>query len=379
MNLPGSRIATAVVATLVATLVAEGGLRLAGTAAWHNPLDPIYDSHALVCYDPVLGFANRRGIEFRSWKGPGPVRWDHLNAFGLRQPEVRRAKPPGVRRLAVLGDSISFGIGVASYRDLYPHQVEELCNAGRSSARVEVLNHAVMGNTTWQARAGLPDALALDPDAMLVMLGNNDSRRLIGRYAVPEDLVPEIIRFDRSVGAWLPGSGSSVVLNLLRRAAVLAQAQRLRRLPEWRSETRVSLADFRRNLLAIAESCRARGIPLYLADEKLAVNPACAHEKTEGDRSKMENYPAFREVLREMASTPGVRYIDVGSRLEALRAPAPQGYDLRKNRVLPEFVQLFVEQDPIHLNPSGHAIVARAIFERLAADGLCTPGVEPRS
>ncbi len=371
---PGSsRTVTAAAAALVTTLVAEGLLRLAGVSVWHNPLDRTYDTHALVQYDPALGFANRRGIAFRSWKGPGPQRWDHLNVFGMRQPELTLTKPAGVRRLAVLGDSISFGVGVASYRDVYPHLVEELCNRAGGTPRLEVLNHAVVGNTTWQARAALDRVLAFEPDAILVMLGNNDSRRLIGSFAVPEALVPDMIAFDASVGAWLPGSGSSVVLNLVRRAIVLARARQLRHRPEWRSGTRVSKDDFRANLRDIASACRARGIPLYLVDEVLAVNTGSGYEKSEGDRSKMENYPAFREALREIARAPGVAYVDVGSRIEARRAPVPAGYDPRAERVVGELAHLFVARDPIHLNEAGHAIVARAIFDRLVEDGICPP------
>jgi len=169
-----------------------------------------------------------------------------------------------------------------------------------------------------------------------------------------------------------------VLLNLLRRSAVLARASALRRRPGSGSDTRVSLADFRSNLGAIAASCRLRRLPLYLADEKLAVNPAAVYEKSPGDRSKMENYPAFRAALEEIARKPGVAFIDLGSRLEAQRRPAPPGYDPRSNRVQGELAHLFVQQDPIHLNPAGHLVVARTIHERLLADGVCAPNPAQR-
>lgn len=366
-----SRATTAVVAALAGALLGEVALRLAGVEVWQNPLDGTYDRHALMQFDHQLGFSNRRGLSFRSWKGPGPEQWDQLNSHGMRQPEASRSKPPGVMRIAVIGDSISFGVGVASYREVYPHLVERLCNASGQLPRVEVLNFGAVSNTSWQARASLPAVLAFDPDVLLLMLGNNDSRALLGAFALPEALVPEAIAFDDSVGAWLPFSRSSVVLNLLRRSAVLIRASALRRRSGMGSGTRVSLAEFRSNIRTIADSCRLRRVPLYLADEKLAVNPACAYEKSPGDMSKVKNYPAFREALETMASEPGVAFVDISSKLEAERRPAPSGYDPRTNRVQAELAHLFVAQDPIHLNPAGHRIVARTIFERLVADGVC--------
>jgi len=376
---PGfARATTVSVATLVAALLGEVVLRLTGVAVWHNPLDLTYDSHALVQFDRRLGFSNRRGLSFRSWKGPGPEQWDAMNSHGMRQPEVPRAKPPGVKRVAVIGDSISFGVGVASYREVYPHLLKELCNAAGRPPLVQVLNFGVVGNTSWQARLSLPEVLSFDPDALLLMVGNNDSRQLLGRFALPEALVPEVIAFDDALGAWLPGSRSSVLLNLLRRSAVLARASALRRRPGSGSDTRVSLADFRSNLATIAASCRLRRVTLYLADEKLAVNPAAEYEKSPGDRSKMKNYPAFRAALEEIASEPGVAFIDIGSRLEAERRPAPPGYDPRSNRVQAELVHLFAQQDPIHLNPTGHRVAASTIYERLVRDGVCAPSLADR-
>ena len=57
--------------------------------------------------DPRLRFELRPGgvaraeVEYR------------VNELGLRGPETTREKPPGVRRIALLGDSIAFGYWVA--------------------------------------------------------------------------------------------------------------------------------------------------------------------------------------------------------------------------------------------------------------------------
>jgi lysophospholipase L1-like esterase len=350
-------------AVVVVLVLAEVLLRLVGLTVWHNPLDGRHDSHALVQFDRVLGFRNRSDVWFTSDKRPEHRQTDYLNAFGMRQPALSHAKPTGVRRIAMLGDSITFGVGMASYRDLYPYRLEQMCLAG--GAQVQVLNFGVVGNTSFQVRRGLEYTLSFEPEILIVMIGNNDSRRSLG---VAEAQTPEVIAFDERVGRWLPGSQGWVVVNLLRRGLVQLKSWRLKR--ERPPATRVSLDEFRDNLAAVIRACRAAGVRVYLVDEKLAANPVGPGEKTWGDRSKMENYPRYRQVLQELARTEGVGFIDVTTVLEAEKQPRPAGYRADANRVLPEYLHLFVEQDPIHLNATGHALVARTLYQRLAADGM---------
>ena len=60
-----------------------------------------------------------------------------VNAEGLRGEESTVEKPAGVRRVAVLGDSIAFGYWVSD-EDGFPHQLEAMLNppgAGGSASK----------------------------------------------------------------------------------------------------------------------------------------------------------------------------------------------------------------------------------------------------
>jgi lysophospholipase L1-like esterase len=75
-----------------------------------------------------------------------------INSKGLRDHEHSYAAAPGVRRILVLGDSITLGWGVAM-EDTYPKVLERLLNAdGRG--RYEVVNGGV-GNYTLSRMIGL--------------------------------------------------------------------------------------------------------------------------------------------------------------------------------------------------------------------------------
>ena len=68
-----------------------------------------------------------------------------MNSEGLRGPETTVEKAPGLRRVAVLGDSIAFGYWVAE-RDAFPRQLEAMMNESAGPGeRVEVLDFGVPG------------------------------------------------------------------------------------------------------------------------------------------------------------------------------------------------------------------------------------------
>lgn len=64
-------------------------------------------------YDPDMGWANREGATGvdQPAKGVPPFRV-RINSQGFRGPEVKVPKPAGVRRIAFLGDSNTFGFGI---------------------------------------------------------------------------------------------------------------------------------------------------------------------------------------------------------------------------------------------------------------------------
>lgn len=89
------------------------------------------------------------------------------NSLGMRGPEISPAKPGGVFRIVVLGDSVSFGWGVPEDM-MYSSRLAGLLDP--ELGPVEVANMAVSGyGTAEEVAAFLSKGAALDPD--LVVLG----------------------------------------------------------------------------------------------------------------------------------------------------------------------------------------------------------------
>ena len=113
------RLALASASLAFAALALEGAFRLAGVN-----VGTVQINRATVrrSDNPRLGFELRPG-------GSVHAEVDYrVNAEGLRGPETSVAKPPGVRRVAVLGDSIAFGYWVSD-PDGFPRQLETMLNA----------------------------------------------------------------------------------------------------------------------------------------------------------------------------------------------------------------------------------------------------------
>jgi hypothetical protein len=141
-----------------------------------------------------------------------------INSRGQRGPEREHAKPAGVRRVVLLGDSTAWGWGVDD-TEAWPRLVEaELGGA------VEIVNLAVPGYGTDQELWALErDGLAYAPDLVLLAFVHNDVMSNNG--AVMQGMAkPQLVR-DPGSRAWTvanrpvppPKSGSELENRRLRR------------------------------------------------------------------------------------------------------------------------------------------------------------------
>ncbi len=109
-------------------------------------------------------------VPWTLWR-PEAVTKIHTNSLGLRAPERPLAKPPGVRRVVLMGDSITFGAGVDD-ADALGVQLQTAVTA----TAVEVWNAGVPGYAMADFAGQLPSqVLPLQPDLLVLQLSRNDS------------------------------------------------------------------------------------------------------------------------------------------------------------------------------------------------------------
>lgn len=97
-----------------------------------------------------------------------------INSHGYRDLERTLEKPEGAWRIAVLGDSVTFGWGVA-LEDVFTQKIEQRLNRRPDDYRYEVLNFGVPAyNTSQQVADFAARGLAYDPDVVLLLVVDND-------------------------------------------------------------------------------------------------------------------------------------------------------------------------------------------------------------
>lgn len=113
--------------------------------------------------------------------------WGHLvrnNQYGFRERNFESPKPADVYRIMVLGDSLTWGAGLA-VEERYTSIAETLLNSAVSDIKVEVLNFGVSGGPTILEREILGKIGGLvDPDLIVVGFCLNDPQPRSQDYSV---------------------------------------------------------------------------------------------------------------------------------------------------------------------------------------------------
>ncbi len=101
-----------------------------------------------------------------------------INSVGFRDREYSLQKPPGTYRIVALGDSTTFGWGVA-YEETYPKLLEAALNANPPSPKwnhYEVINTGIGNYNTAQELAMLKDyGMQFNPDMVTIGWYINDA------------------------------------------------------------------------------------------------------------------------------------------------------------------------------------------------------------
>jgi len=154
------------VATLIAVVVAVIAIEVGVRARW----DPTTGTPGFYLTDPVLG--QRLAPGYSGWFAGVPVR---INNLGFRDPrDFSVDKGPGVFRILVLGDSVTFGHGTLD-ETTYPYLLEQRLTEWRPEIDWQVWNLAVPGYNTRQELLLLEQVgRRYDPDLVVVGFFPND-------------------------------------------------------------------------------------------------------------------------------------------------------------------------------------------------------------
>ena len=156
-------IVLAIASTALTLALLEVGLRVyhAAETAWEDASAPPLAQRAVVpSEDPTLIYEFNRS--YRSGRFS-------TNVYGMADRAVSQRKPPGVTRVAIVGDSISAGYTLLPREVLYPTLL--------ASDSLETLNFAVNGYSISQsARMARTRVGEFAPDVLIAQLCLNDPR-----------------------------------------------------------------------------------------------------------------------------------------------------------------------------------------------------------
>jgi hypothetical protein len=129
----------------------------------------------LIVEEPI-GYRNRPNLQGEYYGVPVSINSLAINSLGLRDREIPPAPTAGEYRIAVLGDSVPFGIGV-DFMHTIPHGLEKaLGNAsGESGKRIRSINFGTISYNTEQELMQLETlGMRLHPDLVVLMFMEND-------------------------------------------------------------------------------------------------------------------------------------------------------------------------------------------------------------
>lgn len=340
-------------ALLVAgSLAVASLLLLAGLEAWLASKDLPRDTGTLLRPHPASPRLIRLAPDTTARFTGVPVR---SNRFGYRGAQWSVEKPPGAFRIAVLGDSQTFGYGVPE-EETYPARLERRLREAFPDRAWEVLNLAMIGfNTAQEAETCSLDVRGLAPDLVLLGFFIND----VDPPVRPKDIAP-------------PAADEALAR---RRAASLA----------YRIRSLRSYVFLRSRLAAVA---RAAGMARVTATGRYR---EAFLSRSEAWRSCEAGIRALRDEVRARGGRfavvilPTIVTLDDAYPLREAHAQIAafcEGEGVPCLDLLPAFLgksALALSVSPInnHMNGEGNRIAAEALFGWLAASGLLSKGRAP--
>jgi lysophospholipase L1-like esterase len=351
-------LALALLSALLPLLVAEAGLRLTGyTPEAYRHTERIANGHRTLLLDCYP--SNPRGyfpIDLRDpatrarYREQGIARVDEVfpvtpfaverryNSLHFRGGEIGPRRP-GVRRVAVIGDSFTEGMGVRE-EDAYPVVLGQLlAGAPGSPLAVEVLNCGRRGYDFPELERLFDQALALEPDVVVLGMVLNDAERseaFSARQRYVNDWILERGRMYRGAGAprlsWRDSRLSALIADRLEAYRVGRETTRWY-LDMYSEPNRDGWERTKQRIQEMQQRMRERGGELVVAIWPLLVGLDGAYP-----------FRAPAETIAAFCQTAGIRHLDL--------LPALQGR--------PD-ASLWVHPADHHPNQIAHRLVAERL------------------
>ncbi|MEZ5979573.1 MAG: GDSL-type esterase/lipase family protein [Planctomycetota bacterium] len=185
-------LAVGVLAPTLAFVALELVLRAAGL----GPPPPLRlrspDGSDDAAYEAQNAMFRRDARTGYALRAPYRARTDHSGNYALGEWPWRGRPalpaPPGIARVAVLGDSCAYGLGLVAAETLEEKLADDLESRGWSRAQVQVLNFGVPGYSTVQTASVLDEVIErFAPDVVVLYVGAwNDQSDAVD---APDDVV----------------------------------------------------------------------------------------------------------------------------------------------------------------------------------------------
>lgn len=270
---------------------------------------------------------------------------DNTNSQGFNERELPLEKPPDTWRVVVMGDSVTFGGGVAR-EEAYPRVAEAILR--ERGLKAEIINLAVYGYDADQVAATLQyRGWLFHPDLVVYAAYTNDGNPT------------ELLRLgDTHTPIYIGGTDSPVGAFFLRHSAiarrVMGAAHSRRAESTVRSEAQVS-AMIDGAMARMSADAEAHGVPLLvfgLVAHVLAdPNPETCAQSLKGAQFCAGQLHTLR-LIGELARARGLPFAQI---LPALRGGPERDFYLPG------------PEDPHHPNAAGHARIGALLADVLMA------------